>query len=295
MTLLKTLWLMLFCVSTGCTLSVTNYGEEEITVYSGQSVLLPCSCTEPQAKPPSFTWTKLRDHHTPEIILTQSDLYRGRVVFNNTSPGNLSILLSDLTEDDPVWYRCQISHEFRDIKLTVKGCTLSDTQSGVVKGSQGQSVLLPCSCTEPQAKPPSFTWTKLGDHHTPEIILTQSDLYRGRVKVFNNTSPGNLSILLSDLTEDDQGWYRCGISETQMRDIKIDIQTKLFVTLYIDGTLSCPLGADTVGTSEEDPSASPHQNNTIQYILLVVLPVILIIAGVALYIYKRNKSTVCIP
>ncbi|XP_071250298.1 junctional adhesion molecule-like isoform X2 [Salvelinus alpinus] len=295
-------------ITAGCTLSVTNYGE--ITVYSGQSVLLPCSCSNTQAKPPSFTWTKLRDQQTPEIILTQSDLYRGRVeLFNNTSPGNLSVLLSHVTEDDDGWYRCGIIHgKYRDIKLTVKGCTLSDPQSRVVNGSPGQSVLLPCSCSNTQAKPPSFTWTKHRGQQTPEIILTQSDLYRGRVEMFNNTSPGNLSVLLSHVTEDDQGWYRCGISETQMTDIEIDIQRKyqpLTTTTTkrppltqpngLDSTKfqipkTSPKGADTVGTSGEDPSASPQQYNPIQYILLAVLPVILIIAGVALYIYKRNKG-----
>ncbi|CAB1350150.1 unnamed protein product, partial [Coregonus sp. 'balchen'] len=182
-------------------------------------------------------------------------------MFNNTSPGNLSVLLSH----DDGWYRCQINGtEHSDIKLTVKGCTLSGPESRVVNGSPGQSVLLPCSCSKTQAKPPSFTWTKLGDRQKPAIISTQSDLYRGRVQIFNNTSPGNLSVLLSELTEDDQEWYR---------------------------TLSCPVGADTVGTSGEAPSASPLQNNIIQPILLaVILPVILMITGVALYIYKRNKG-----
>uniref|UniRef100_A0A4W5RXD5 Ig-like domain-containing protein n=1 Tax=Hucho hucho TaxID=62062 RepID=A0A4W5RXD5_9TELE len=218
---LKTLWLMLFCVSTGCTLSVTNYDEKEITVYSGQSVLLPCSCSKTQAKPPSFTWTKFRDHQTPEIISTQSDLYRGRVeVFNNTSPGNLSILLSDLTENDQ---GCTVSNN--TLLCVSTGCTLSDPRPRVVNGSPGQSVLLPCSCSKTQAKPPSFTWTKLRDQQTPEIISTQSDLYRGRVEVFNNTSPGNLSILLSDLTEDDQGLYRCQIRH-EYRDIILTVKGK---------------------------------------------------------------------
>ncbi|KAM9472799.1 polymeric immunoglobulin receptor-like isoform 1-T1 [Salvelinus alpinus] len=295
-------------ITAGYTLSVTNY--DEITVYSGQSVLLPCSCSNTQAKPTSFTWTKLRGQQTPDIISTQSDLYRGRVkMFNNISPGNLSVLLSHVTEDDDGWYRCEIIHgKYRDIKLTVKGCTLSKPRSRVVNGSPGQSVLLPCSCSNTQAKPTSFTWTKLRDQQTTEIIPTQSDLYRGRVELFNNISPGNLSVLLSHVTEGDQGWYRCGISETQTTDIRIDIQRKyqpLTTTTTkrppltqpngLDSTKfqipkMSPKGADTVGTSGEDPSASPQQNNTIQYILLAVLPVILIIAGVALYIYKRNKG-----
>ncbi|XP_029627275.1 polymeric immunoglobulin receptor-like [Salmo trutta] len=212
-------------ITAGCTLSVANYGE--ITVYSGQSVLLTCSCTEPQAKPPSVTWTKLNQQPGKLTKPSQDSLYRGRVeMFNNNSPGNLSVRLSHVTEDDVGWYRCQISHEYRDIKLTVKGCTLSDPRSRVVNGSPGQSVLLPCSCSKTQTKRPSFTWTKLGDQQTPEIILIQSDLYRGRVEIFNNTSPGNLSLSLSHVTEDDQGWYRCQISETQLRDVQIDIQSK---------------------------------------------------------------------
>ncbi|XP_029584836.1 polymeric immunoglobulin receptor isoform X3 [Salmo trutta] len=294
-------------ITAGCTLSVTNY--DEITVYSGQSVLLTCSCKEPQAKPPSVTWTKLNQQHEILTKPSQDSLYRGRVeMFNNTSPGNLSVRLSHVTEDDVGWYRCQISHEYRDIKLTVKGCTLSDPPSRVVNGSPGQSVLLPCSCSKTQAKPPSFTWTKLRDHQTPEIILTQSDLYKGRVNMFNNTAPGNLSLRLSHVTEDDQGWYRCQISREKYRDIKLTVKGKyqpltttttkrtpltqpngLDSTTFLIPTTS-PKGSDTVGTSGEDPSASPQQNNTIQYILLAVLPVILIIAGVALYKYKRNKG-----
>ncbi|XP_064866736.1 cell adhesion molecule DSCAM-like [Oncorhynchus nerka] len=295
-------------ITAGCTILVTNYGK--ITVYSGQSVLLPCSCSNTQAKPPSFTWTKLRGQQTPEIIPTQSDLYRGRVeMFNSTSPGNLSVLLSHVTEDDQGWYRCQISHEkYSDVELTVEGCTLSEPRSRVVNASPGQFVLLPCSCSNTQAKPPSFTWTKLRGQQTPEIISPQSDLYKGRVELFNSTSPGNLSVLLSHVIEDDQGWYRCQISETQMTDVKIDIQRKYHpltttttkhppltqpngrdITTFLIPTTS-PKGADTVGTSEEDPSASPQQYNTIQYTLLAVLPVILIITGVAWYIYKRNKG-----
>ncbi|XP_014058105.1 cell surface A33 antigen isoform X3 [Salmo salar] len=269
----------------GCTLSVTNY--DEITVYSGQSVLLTCSCTEPQAKPPSVTWTRLNQQHEILTKPSQDSLYRDRVkMFNNNSPGNLSVLLSHVTEDDVGWYRCGISHAYRDIKLTVKGCTLSDPRSRVVNGSPGQSVLLPCSCSKTQAKPPSFTWTKLRDHQTPERIPTQSDLYKGRVNIFNNTAPGNLSLRLSHVTEDDQGWYRCQISREKYSDIKLTVKDS---TTFLIPTTS-PKGADTLGTSGEDPSASPQQNNTIQYILLAVLPVILIIAGVALYIYKRNKG-----
>ncbi|XP_071233282.1 polymeric immunoglobulin receptor-like isoform X1 [Salvelinus alpinus] len=300
------MWISVFLISSilhitagneGCTLSGTNHLLQEITAFTGQSVLLPCSCTVRQFDTPRLTWTKLTLSQEP-VILTQSDLYIDRVkLFNRKCPGNLSVLLSHLTQDDQGDYRCTIEDRenwdiARDIRLYVKGCSLSDSNQLEIVRSPGQSVLLPCSCNELQAKPHGLTWTKL-----PAIPLTKSDLYRDRVAMFNTeSSPGNLSVLLSFITKEDQGWYRCTINNQDTRDIHITVKetdgkkhhhqrpetTKALPTTASNGT-------DTVRTSGEAPSASSLQNNTIQYVLMAVLPVILIIAGMALYIYKRNK------
>uniref|UniRef100_A0A8C8EK03 Ig-like domain-containing protein n=1 Tax=Oncorhynchus tshawytscha TaxID=74940 RepID=A0A8C8EK03_ONCTS len=270
--ILMAIRMMLLCVSTGCTLSGTNHPLQEITAFTGQSVLLPCSCTVRQFDTPRLTWTKLTLGQEP-VILTQSDLYIDRVeLLNRKHPGNLSVLLSHLTQDDQGDYRCTLEDSDnwdieRDIRLYVKGKILI---SGLDIRSPGQSVLLPCSCNELQAKPHKLTWTKL-----PAIPLTKCDLYRDRVAMFNTeSSPGNLSVLLSFITKEDQGWYRCTINNQDTRDIHITVEAKLPVIL----------------TSGEAPSASSLQNNPIQYVLMAVLVVILIIAGMALYIYKRNKS-----
>ncbi|XP_029539050.1 uncharacterized protein LOC115143105 isoform X1 [Oncorhynchus nerka] len=276
------MWISVFLISStlhitagneGCTLSGTNHPLQEITAFTGQSVLLPCSCTVHQFDTPRLTWTKFTLGQEP-VILTQSDLYIDRVeLLNRKHPGNLSVLLSHLTQDDQGDYRCTIKDSDnwdieRDIRLYVKGCSLSDSNQLEIVRSPGQSVLLPCSCNELQAKPHKLTWTKL-----PAIPLTKRDLYRDRVAMFNTeSSPGNLSVLLSFITKEDQGWYRCRINNQDTRDIHITVE-----------------GTDTVRTSGEAPSASSLQNNTIQYVLMAVLPVILIIAGMALYIYKRNK------
>ncbi|XP_045075827.1 CXADR-like membrane protein isoform X1 [Coregonus clupeaformis] len=227
------MWISVFLISAilhitagneGCTLSGTNIRLQEITAFTGQSVLLPCSCTVRQFDTPRLTWTKLSQE---TVILTQSELYRDRVEqFNEKFPGNLSVLLSHLTQDDQGDYRCTIKDrenrdEYRDIRLHVKGCTLSDSNQLEIVRSRGQSVLLPCSCTELQAKPLRLTWTKFLDGQTHAIPL------RDRVEMFNTEkSPGNLSVLLSCITKEDQGWYRCEINNQNFRDIRITVKGK---------------------------------------------------------------------
>ncbi|XP_013988207.1 uncharacterized protein isoform X2 [Salmo salar] len=228
------MWISVFLISSilhitagneGCTLSGTNHPLQEITAFTGQSVLLPCSCTVRQFDTPRLTWTKFTLSQEP-VILTQSDLYIDRVeLFNRKCPGNLSVLLSHLTQDDQGDYRCTIDDRenwdrVRDIRLHVKGCSLSDSNQLEIVRSPGQSVLLPCSCNELQAKPHGLTWTK-----HPDIPLTKSDLYRDRVTKFNTeSSPGNLSVLLSFITKEDQGWYRCTINNLDSRDIHITVK-----------------------------------------------------------------------
>lgn len=102
------------------------------------------------------------------------------------------------------------------------GCSLSDSNQLEIVRSPGQSVLLPCSCNELQAKPHKLTWTKL-----PATPLTKRDLYRDRVAMFNTeSSPGNLSVLLSFITKEDQGWYRCTINNQDTRDMHITVEGK---------------------------------------------------------------------
>lgn len=80
---------------------------------------------------------------------------------------------------------------------------------------------MPCSYSELQAKPPRITWTKFRDGQRPEIISTQSDLYKGRVNMFTENSPGNHSLLLSHLTSEDEEWYRCQISTVEIKEIQL--------------------------------------------------------------------------
>ncbi|KAL0978306.1 hypothetical protein UPYG_G00168690 [Umbra pygmaea] len=191
-------------ITAGCTLS----GPEvtQITVYSGRLVMLPCSCSEPDAKPEYVRWTVNQgDHRDQEVWY--------------------------ITEKDDALYRCKINgSSFKDIRLHVKGCTLSGPERSEITASLGQSVILPCSCTETQAKPHSFTWT-VGSMLTISEIWSSlgsnwSHVYRHRVQLSSN-SPGDLSLLLSNFTHRDEGLYACKITTHNTTDHRLLFLTEL--------------------------------------------------------------------
>ncbi|KAL0191403.1 hypothetical protein M9458_014101 [Cirrhinus mrigala] len=93
----------------------------------------------------------------------------------------------------------------------------------------GGSVLLPCTCTNPQDNPKSVFWESNSKRASKDGIYadisTVSERYIDRITLFNQTSPGNVSLLLSDLTKDDQGLYVCLLDKTS-RFINVTIEGK---------------------------------------------------------------------
>ncbi|KAL6485632.1 hypothetical protein MHYP_G00050240 [Metynnis hypsauchen] len=231
-------------VSDYCTL-VKNEKGSFIKAHRGGSVLLPCSCSDQHTKPESFTWKKLdTTRNTWEVISSESGQYRNRVqLFNGHSPGNLSLLISHLTVEDGGVYRCDIrAHEHINISLTVEvigprtapasvdnsqtTCTLAKNVHGsIIKTHTGRSVLLPCYCNDLHKKPEKFTWQKLNSTiNTWEVLSSESGQYRDRVQLVNGHSPGNLSLLISHLTEEDGGVYRCDIRAHEYIDISLTVE-----------------------------------------------------------------------
>ncbi|KAG5274305.1 hypothetical protein AALO_G00134620 [Alosa alosa] len=151
--------LLFFCwmvrIASGCNLQDTN--SIKVTKYPGEYVLLPCSCANLQDEPHHLRWMK-NTHQ--QIYPTKSHLPDRIHMFNQESPGNLSLLISDLTKEDEGNYRCEgWTSSYRDITLTVKECSLMEknTRFEIVKSS-GESVLLPCSCSPLHVKPESVNW-----------------------------------------------------------------------------------------------------------------------------------------
>ncbi|XP_036419408.1 uncharacterized protein LOC118803018 [Colossoma macropomum] len=218
--------ILLICVSADCILEnkrKTLY----MTAHTGGSVLLPCYCTDLHTIPPRFTWKKYNTD-TWEDISSESGQYRDRVqLVNGHSPRNLSLLLSHLTEEDGGLYMCKVKGGgYLDITLTLEGCTLKNSGRTLdITAYTGGSVLLPCYCTDLHNKPKRFTWKKYNStRHKWEEISSESDQYRNRVQLVNGHSPGNLSLLISHLTEEDEGVHRCDVNESGYTDIRLIVK-----------------------------------------------------------------------
>ncbi|XP_067247354.1 polymeric immunoglobulin receptor-like [Chanodichthys erythropterus] len=304
------LYLFFFMIqfSSGCILS-NERQTIEITGYTGGSVVLPCSCAHPQSTVNTFTWQF--DGKEQWIKVLEDEEYSGRrVLFNESSPQNLSLLISDLRQEDQGYYRCE-TKQYTSIHLTVKGCDLVQNTEAVnaVTGYSGESVVLPCSCSELLAKPEQIQWMYYVEKAYKEIYPNEKiERHKNRVKLLNQTSPGNLSLHISALTAEDEGDYYCSVSFQ-----KVSYRLRVEVTL---GTEKPHIHTVTLGTEnphihtsislsalqpshqiqELEPPQQPHDTSQYVFILLGVILSVLLLALLALIYWRyrggRNMKTV---
>ncbi|XP_036437245.1 uncharacterized protein LOC118815316 isoform X2 [Colossoma macropomum] len=145
-----------------------------------------------------------------------------------------------------------------------EGCTLENSRiSSYVTAHTGGSVLLPCYCTDLYAKPETFTWQKYHTNtNTWEVISSESGQYRNKVQLVNGHSPGNLSLLISHLTEEDGEWYRCDLNEDEYRGIKLTV---------------------------EGPTSPPNRHDFLIYGAVGGLLMLLVLGGVIYWRYRAQR------
>ncbi|XP_059382942.1 V-set and immunoglobulin domain-containing protein 2 [Carassius carassius] len=170
--------------------------------------------------------------------------------------GNLSLLISDLTEEDEGLYSCWSNeNQHKSFRLTVKGCTLSETDREPKTKYTGDSVLLSCSCKDPNTKPEHFRWTHVESSRTE--VSSETLRYKDRVHTFHNTTPSNLSLLISNLTEDDQGTYRCTVNNKTSANTRLIVKGCVSSKHHITKS-SYPGGSVILPCSCEDPKTRPE-------------------------------------
>ncbi|KAM9496648.1 uncharacterized protein Hap1MRO34_000865 [Clarias gariepinus] len=106
-----------------------------------------------------------------------------------------------------------------------EGCRLEGNgDAKLITAYTGDSVLLPCSCTDLHNTPGTLIWRKYPNVDDWVDISPKSEQYKDRFKLFNYHSSGNLSLLISHLTVEDGGWYRCRISNNDFKDVSIKVK-----------------------------------------------------------------------
>ncbi|XP_017542657.1 uncharacterized protein LOC108414314 isoform X2 [Pygocentrus nattereri] len=106
-----------------------------------------------------------------------------------------------------------------------EGCTLEDhRETQQIRAYTGGSVLLPCHCTDLHSKPERLIWEKYNmTNNTWEEISSKNDQSTNKLRLVNGHSPGNLSLLISHLTTEDGGGYRCNLEMKGHRYIFLTI------------------------------------------------------------------------
>ncbi|KAK3522286.1 hypothetical protein QTP86_001719 [Hemibagrus guttatus] len=137
--------------------------------------------------------------------------------------------------------------------LDRSGCDLSGDNNLVINGHRGGSVLLPCSCSDLRAKPQTFTWKTYRTVNVTDVL--NDEHYRDRLQLFNNISPGNLSLLISDLRVEDGADYWCS-TEKGLRDMKITVTGRRKETSPSSGK------TDRSPPSEQPPSKTTNSPPT---------------------------------
>ncbi len=119
----------------------------------------------------------------------------------------------------------KLKYHLKIISKMFSGCDLVENGATVsVTGYSGESVVLPCSCTELLAKPQQIQWMYLIENRYREIYPNeQMENYKKRVKLLNPNTPGTLSLHISALTTEDQGIYQCLVPPQQVVAFRLTV------------------------------------------------------------------------
>ncbi|XP_036423592.1 uncharacterized protein LOC118806228 [Colossoma macropomum] len=150
----------------------------------------------------------------------------------------------------------------------------------------GGAVLLPCSAQDPlPLEGLRVEWSRTDSESVVNVFQQkeiraelQSQSFRGRADFFpEEISRGNFSILLSDVTPEDAGVYRCGVSSSQgYRETTVEI--KLSERLVVRGALHpifTSVGEEVILSCSVDSHIPVHQLEEVTWKKHPDIPVLL--------------------
>ncbi|KAK6470324.1 hypothetical protein HHUSO_G31307 [Huso huso] len=239
---------------------------------AGGRAVLPCSYTPTPEQDVEVRWAAYSDQgisvplinsKTPSAPIPAQ--WSGRVKLSDeVSSGNASLLISELRLEDTRDYTCTVRINgicvtIRAVKLTVQDCPPLDRVA--VSGSAGGRAVLPCSYTPTPGQHVEVRWYAYSDQedhillidsNTPSVFIPAQ--WSGRVKLSDEVSSGNASLLISELRLEDTRDYMCIVG------LNVECVTFMEIKLTVQGPPkrdSTTSRTTTTTTPTTRPSATP--------------------------------------
>ncbi|KAK1160375.1 hypothetical protein AOXY_G20553, partial [Acipenser oxyrinchus oxyrinchus] len=223
-------------------------GRVAVSSSAGGRAVLPCSYTPTHGQDVAVRWYAYPDQGEA-VLLIESEprsahipaQWSGRVKLSDeVSSGNASLLISELRLEDTGDYTCDvwihgICVTHRNVKLTAEDCSALDHVA--VSGSAGGRAVLPCSYTPTPGQDVAVTWYVYPDQGGPVQLIESKPpsapipaQWSGRVKLSDEVSSGNASLLISELRLEDTRDYTCTVRINRTcvtyRNVKLTVQGK---------------------------------------------------------------------
>ncbi|XP_016116357.1 immunoglobulin superfamily member 10, partial [Sinocyclocheilus grahami] len=208
--------------TTGCVVVSSSF----VTCSPGESVLLPCSDINSGHTEVQW-WIYDSQTYTPQYSVFPVDAIKGQRYKDRVQiHRNLSLSITRLTVDDTGSYRCKTTEteEISMVHLLIEGCSISENEGSVeISTYSGESVFLSClvKCSARHKPDSEFRWELPNYREINPTVLHRLD--QGRFHMFDRSS-GNLSLLISDLTEEDEGLYSCWRNENQHKSFRLTVK-----------------------------------------------------------------------
>ncbi|XP_035849737.1 muscle M-line assembly protein unc-89-like [Sander lucioperca] len=255
-------------------LQVTEPDLIVVTVHPGQDALLPCQTADSSIS--VVEWT--RPDLEPKLVLLNIDGHldptyqhpsfkdRVELVDRELKDGDVSLILKNVSRQDNGTYECRVKpndsrHEKRDTDSEpIRTIRLQVTEPDVivVPVRPGEDVILPCQAADSSIR--AVEWTR--PDLEPEYVLYYSDghmdqtyqhpSFKDRVELVDRElKDGNVSLILKNVSRQDNGTYDCQVAPDGSRWKKRGIKSERITIIRLQVTEPADLIVVTVHPGDD--------------------------------------------
>ncbi|XP_043856055.1 polymeric immunoglobulin receptor [Dromiciops gliroides] len=211
-------------------------------VYAEQrgSVTLNCDLGSTVASIPKFL-CRMRADKTCDLVINSKGFTNnatlGRILLTpKTEPGSFSIMIMQVRKEDSGLYHCGAQKDgqpsedgpVQALQIFVSEETTVPKSSLVLKGPSGGSVSITCHYNPKENNTLKYLCIWKGSSQCTKLVDNLgvvAENYGGRVALFDHPENGTFTVILNQLTSEDEGYYWCLSNGNHNRKsaVKIDV------------------------------------------------------------------------